>query len=83
MHGVCGPLGIFAKNVLLMLGYFVKHFIFKVHPLPKEQEVFHDRTKSPRLNHPVIMVVSHRFLFSKIASGLPIHHSSRLYRRTF
>jgi hypothetical protein len=49
----------YKKNVLLMLGYFVKHFIFKVHPLPKEQEFFHDRTKSLGLNHPVIMVVSH------------------------
>jgi hypothetical protein len=49
-----------------MQGYFVKHFIiFKAHPLPKEQEVFQYRTKSPRLNHPVIPIVSHWFSFLK------------------
>jgi hypothetical protein len=42
-----------------MQGYIVKHFIFKVHPLPKEQEVFFkNRTKSHGLNHPGISVVS-------------------------
>jgi hypothetical protein len=33
-------LGYFAEKAILMQGYFVKHFIFKTHPLPKEQEVF-------------------------------------------
>jgi hypothetical protein len=68
-----------------MQGYFVKHFVFfKAHPLPKEQEVFFNiRTKSPRLNHPGISAVSHWFLFSKTATGLPVHHSSRLKHRTF
>jgi hypothetical protein len=61
-----------------MQGYFVKHFSFlKAHPLPKEQEVFQYRTKSPRLNHPGISAVSHWFSFSKIATGLLVHHSSR------
>ena len=68
-----------------MQGYFVKHFIFffKVHPLSKEQKVSQYSTKSPGLNHLEISVVSHQFLFSKTATGLPIHHSSRLNRRTF
>jgi hypothetical protein len=67
-----------------MQGYFVKHFIFfKARPLPKEQEVFQYRTKSPGLNHLGISPVSHRFSFSKTATGLPIHRSSRLDRWTF
>jgi hypothetical protein len=62
-----------------MQGYFAKHFVFfKAHPLSKEQEVFQHRTKSPGLNHPGIW-----FSFSKTATGLPVHHSSRLNRRTF
>jgi hypothetical protein len=84
MHGVCGAQDIFAEKAVLMQGYFVKHFIiFKAHPLPKEKEVFQSRTKSPGLNHPGISVVSHRFSFSKTATGLPVHRSSRLNRRTF
>jgi hypothetical protein len=84
MHGVCGAQDILQKEQYLMQGYFVKHlYFFKAHPLPKEQEVFQYRTKSPGLNHPGISVVSHRFSFSKIATGLPIHHSARLNRRTF
>jgi hypothetical protein len=63
---------------------FVKHFVFcKAHPLPKEQEVFQYRTKFPGLNHPGISAVSHWFSFSKTATGLIVHHSSRLNRRTF
>jgi hypothetical protein len=64
MHGVCGAQDILQKEQYLMQGYFVKHFIiFKAHPLPKEQEVFQYRTKSPGLNHPGISVVSHWFSF--------------------
>jgi hypothetical protein len=50
-----------------MQGCFVKHFVFcKAHPLPKKQEVFNIRTKSPGLNHPGISAVSHWFfLFQK------------------
>jgi hypothetical protein len=49
-----------------MQSYFVKYFIiFKTHPLPREQEVFQNRTKSPRLNHPEILVVSTGFHFQK------------------
>jgi hypothetical protein len=52
MHGVCGAHDILQKKQYLMQGYFVKHFIFfKAHPLPKEQEVFQYRTKSPGLNN--------------------------------
>jgi hypothetical protein len=86
MHGVCGAQDIFAEKAIFDVELFCKIFyiFFKVHPLPKEQEVFQYRTKSPRLNHPRILVVSHRFSFSKkIATGLPVHHSSRLNRQTF
>jgi hypothetical protein len=61
-----------------------KYFVFcKAHPLQKEQEVFQYRTKSPGLNNPGISAFSHWFLFSTTATGLPVHHSSRLNRRTF
>jgi hypothetical protein len=84
MDGICGAHNILQKYQCMMQGYFVKHFVFfKAHPLPKEQEVFQYRTKSPGLNHPGISAVSHWFSFSKIATGLPVHHSSRLNRRTF
>jgi hypothetical protein len=84
MHGVRGAQDILQKEQYLMQGYFVKHFIFfKARPLPKEQEVFQYRTKSPGLNHPGISAVSHWFSFSKIATGLLVHHSSRLNRRNF
>ena len=67
-----------------MQGCFVKHFVFfKEHPLPNEQEVFQYRTKSPGLNHPGTLAVSHWFSFSKTVTGLLVHHSSRLNRRTF
>jgi hypothetical protein len=84
MHGVCGAQDILQEEQYLMQGYFVKHFIFfKARPLPKEQEVFQYRTKSPGLNHLGISAVSHQFSFSKIAIGLPVHRSSRLDRWTF
>jgi hypothetical protein len=76
MHGVCGAQDIFAEKTIFDTGLFCETFyLFKVHPLPKEQEVFQYRTKSPGLNHPGISVVSHLFYFSKIATGLPDHHS--------
>jgi hypothetical protein len=62
-----------------MQGCFVKHFVFfKAHPLPKEQEVFQYRTKSPGLNHPGISAVSHWFSFSKQLLDFPstIAHGS-------
>jgi hypothetical protein len=84
MHGISGAQDILQKQQYFMQGCFVKHFVFcKAHPLPKEQEVFQYRTKSPGLNHPGISTVSHWFSFSKKATGLPVHHSSRLNRRTF
>jgi hypothetical protein len=77
--------GYFAERAIFDAGLFCKIFyIFKAHPLLKEQEVFFKyRTKSPVLNHPGISVVSHWFSFSKRATGLPVHHSSWLDRRTF
>ena len=84
MHGICGAQDILQKQQYFMQGCFVKHFVFfKAHPLPKEQEAFQYRAKSPGLNHPGISAVSHWFSFSKTATGLPVHHSSRLNRRTF
>jgi hypothetical protein len=84
MHGICEAQDILQKEQYLMQGYFVKYFVFfKVHPLPKEQEVFQYRSKSPGLNHPGISAVSHWFSFSKTAIGLPVHHNSRLNRQTF
>jgi hypothetical protein len=65
MHGICGAQDILQKQQYFIQGCFVKHFVFfKAHPLPKEQEVFQYRIKSPRLNHPGISAVSHWFSFS-------------------
>jgi hypothetical protein len=76
--------GYFAETTIFYVGCFVKHFVFfKAHPLPKEHEVFQYRAKSHRLNHPEISAVSHWFSFSKTATGLPVHHSSRLNRQAF
>jgi hypothetical protein len=77
--------GYFADRAIFDAGLFCKTFciFFKVHPLPKEQEVFQYRTKSPGLNHPGISAVSHWFSFSKTATGLPVHHNSWLNRQTF
>jgi hypothetical protein len=76
--------GYFAETTIFYAGLFCKHFVFfKAHPIPKEQEVFQYRKKFPGLNHPGISAVSHWFSFSKIATGLPVHHSSRLNRQTF
>jgi hypothetical protein len=46
--------GYFAETTIFYAGLF-----FKAHPLPKEQEVFQYRIKSPGLNHPGISAVSH------------------------
>jgi hypothetical protein len=47
--------------------YFIKYFIiFKVHPLPREQEVFENTTKSSGLNHPGTLIVSHQFYFQLV-----------------
>jgi hypothetical protein len=76
--------GYLQKQQYFMQGCFEEYFVFcKAHPLQKEQEVFQYRTKSPGQNHPGILVVSHWFSFSKTATGLPVHHSSRLNRQTF
>jgi hypothetical protein len=72
------------NNNILCRVVLKKHFVFcKAHPLQKELEVFQYRTKSPGLNHPGISAVSHWFSFSTTATGLLVHHSSRLNRRTF
>jgi hypothetical protein len=84
MHGICGAQDILQKQQYFMQGCFVKKIVFfKAHPLPKEHEVFQYRIKTSGLNHPGISVVSHWFSFSKRTTGLPVHHSSQLNRRTF
>jgi hypothetical protein len=76
--------GYFAERAILNARLFYKTlYIFQAHPIPKEQDVFQYRTKSPGLNHLDISTISHWFSFSKIAIGLPVHHSSRLNRQTF
>jgi hypothetical protein len=48
MHGICGAQDILQKLQYLMQGYFVKHFsFFKMHPIPKEQEVFFNIEQNP------------------------------------
>jgi hypothetical protein len=76
MHGISGAQDILQKQQYFMQGCFVKHFVFcKAHPLPKEQEVFQHRTKSPGLNHPDISAVSHWFSFSKVIRVKTLHHT--------
>jgi hypothetical protein len=88
MHGICAAQDILQKEQYFMQGYFVKHFIFsKAHPLPKEQEVFQYRTKSPGLNHLGISAVSTGFHFQKQLLDFPstIAHGStaRPFKTTF
>jgi hypothetical protein len=74
----CRNNNILCRVVLKNILYFAKHILSK-----RSRKFFNIRTKSPGLNHPGISVVSHWFLFSKTATGLPVHHSSRLNRWTF
>ena len=77
--------GYFAETTIFYAGLFCKTFcILQSASSPKGAgSFFNIRTKSPGLNHPGISVVSHWFSFSKIATGLPIHHSSRFNSQTF
>jgi hypothetical protein len=77
--------GYFAERAIFDAGLFCKTFyIFQSASSPKGAESFFDiEQKSPRLNHPGISAVFRRFLFSRTATGLPIHHISWLNRRTF
>jgi hypothetical protein len=69
----------FAETAIFDAGLFCKTFcIFQSASSPKGARSFQYRTKSPGLNHPGISAVSHWFSFSKTATGLPVHHSSRL-----
>jgi hypothetical protein len=84
MHGICGAQDILQKRQYFMQSCFENILYFcKAHPLQKEQEVFQYYNKIPGLNHPGISAVSHWFSFSKTATGLPVHHSSRLNSQTF
>jgi hypothetical protein len=84
MHGICEAQDILHKQQYLMQGCFVKHFVFSKRILSqRSRKFFNIEQKSPGLNHPGISAVSHWFSFSKTATGLPVHHSSRLNRRTF
>ena len=74
----------YRNNNILCRVVFEKHFVFcKAHPLQKEQEVFQYYNKIPWTKPSRYLSSSHWFLFSKTATGLPVHHSSRLNRRTF
>ena len=75
----------FAETAIFYAELFWKTFcIFAKRILSKRSRKFFSIiTKSPGLNHPGISAVSHWFSFSKTATGLPVHHSSRLNRRTF
>jgi hypothetical protein len=84
MHGIYGAQDILQKQQYFMQGCFVKHFIFSKRILSqRSRKFFNIRTKSPGLKLPGISAVSHWFSFSKTATRLPVHHSSRLNRRTF
>jgi hypothetical protein len=84
MHGISGAQDILQKQQYFMQGCFVKHFVFcKAHPLQKEQEIFHYYNKIPWTKPSRYLSSSHWFSFPKTATGLPVHHSSRLNRRTF
>jgi hypothetical protein len=74
----------FAEKIIFDAGVFCKTFYhFQSASSPKGAGSFQNRTKSYGLNHPEMLAVSHRFLLPKTATGLPVHHSSRLKRRTF
>jgi hypothetical protein len=77
--------GYFAETIIFYAGLFCKTFcIFQSASSPKGAGSFSTLEQNPpELNHPGISVVSHWFLFSKTATGLPVHHSSRLNRQTF
>jgi hypothetical protein len=85
IYGICGAQDILQKQQYFMQGCFVKHFVFSKRILSQRSRkfFFQYRTKSPGINHPGISAVSHWFSFSKTATGLPVHHSSRLNRQTF
>ena len=74
----CRNNNILCKVVLKTFCIFAKRILSK-----RSRKFFSIITKSPGLNHPGISAVSHWFSFSKTATGLPVHHSSRLNRRTF
>jgi hypothetical protein len=77
--------GYFAETTIFYAGLFCKTFyIFSKRILSqRSRKFFQYRIKSPGLSHPGISVVSYWFSFSKAATGLPVHHSSRLDRWTF
>jgi hypothetical protein len=61
------------RAILQNILSFSKRILFQ-----RSRKFFKIKSNSLGLNHLEISLVSHRFLFSKIATGLPIHHSSRL-----
>jgi hypothetical protein len=74
----------FAERAIFDAVLFCKTFsIFQSTSSPKGAGSFQYRTKSPGLNHPDISAVSHWFSFSKRATGIPVHHSSRLNLEPF
>jgi hypothetical protein len=82
MYGICGAQDILQKQQYFMQGCFVKHFVFCILS-QRSRKFFNIRKKSPGLNHLGISAISYWFSFSKTTTGLPVHHSSWLNRRTF
>ena len=78
-------LRIFCRNNNILCRVVLKNILYfcKAHPLQKEQEVFQYYNKIPWTKPSRYLSSSHWFSFSKTATGLPVHHSSRLNRRTF
>ena len=84
MHGICRAQDI-CRNSNILCRVVLKNILYiaKCILSKRSRKFFSIITKSPGLNHPGISAVSHWFSFSKTATGLPVHHSSRLNRRTF
>jgi hypothetical protein len=79
MHGICGTQDILQKQQYFMQSCFENILYFcKAHPLQKEQEVFQYYNKIPWTKPSRYLSSSHWFSFLKTATGLPVHHSSRL-----
>jgi hypothetical protein len=78
-------LRIFCRNSNILCRVVLKNILYfcKAHPLQKEQEVFQYYNKIPWTKPSRYLSSSHWISFSKTATGLPVHRSSRLNRRTF
>jgi hypothetical protein len=74
----CRNSNILYRVVLKNILYFAKRILSQ-----RSRKFFNIIIKSLGLNHPDILAVSHWFSFPQKATGLFVHHSSRLNRQTF